>query len=220
MPPFKSLLIRLLIFCASYAALFGVLGIPAIQHGVADLFSGVAKPLMGLLLPKAYLHVERERKEDLEALHLVRVLFGNQQQVAEQMEGARKAGQQKASLSLQEFKIKMDDFLVMPLVFFLSLLVITPVPWQRKVAGALWGSLLIGLFSWVKLLFYTLYNFAQFPTGVYEITGLGYQMAAFVHDYVKMGANILFATLVWALVAFRQSDWQKVLNAISGQPAN
>ena len=212
----KPILKRLLIFVLCYVVLTLFFQIPVVRDASANLFSKGADGFISLFLPKGYLHVEPGQGAELERLSVVRVLFGNQQRVDEQMELARKSGQATTGLDLKEFQIKLEEFFGIALYFFLALLVITPVGWQRKLAGAGWGLLLLLLFAFLKLLCYALYNYTHFPTGVYELTGGASVLVDAVYDYVKMGANILIATLVWVLVAFRFSEWKKTLSSLAG----
>ena len=212
--PVKSILKRLLFFCLGYLALLLFFNIPGVRNAGTDLYSSGADVFLSTLLPQGFIHAERSQKVEAEGLGVVRVLFGNQQKVDKQMAEAKQTGQQTASLDLRDFQVRSEEFFVMPLIFFLSLLLITPVTWRKKLIGAAWGLPLLLFFTWVKLLCYTLYHFTEFPTGVYELSGLSFRLVSFVFDYLKMGANLLAATLVWVLVAFRFSDWRKILGEI------
>ncbi len=213
---FKSLFIKLLVFCLAYALLLGAFSIPAFRNASGNFFSSSSEAFLNVFLPKGYIHLERNKTAEAEKLNVARVMFGSQKRVDEQMAEASKRGDKNVNLDLTEFQIKVEEFLLMPLIFFLSLLAITPVGWRRKLIGAVWGILLLLLFVWLKMLFYTLYYYGQHPSGVYEGKGLLLHFATFVFNYAKMGVNVLAATLVWALVAFRFSDWRKTLGGLAG----
>jgi len=209
--PAKSILKRLLIFIVSYLLLMGLFQVPGLRNTSADLFSKGADRFVSVFLPKGYIHMRKVEEETTESQHLVQVMFGNRERVDEQMEAARKSGQVKTALDLLQFKIKLVEFYLMGLFFFLALLVITPVNWKRKLIGAGWGIILFLLFAFLKLLCYTLYYYTQFPMGVYELSGFPLKFVTAVFEYVKMGVNILLATLIWVFAVFRHSDWRNIL---------
>jgi hypothetical protein len=212
--PLKTILKKLLVFTTVYAVLVALFTWKPVGDLAAGYFSKGAVVFIGSLLPKGYFHIERDRSPEVANLNIIRILCGNKERVSEQIEAARKKGDKNAALELQEFRIKTSEFFWMPLIFFFSLLAITPITWKRKLVIAVWGIVLISLFVWIKLLCYTLYHYVKFPCGVYELQGWGAAFVSFVYDYVKMGANMLVATLIWLATSFRRSDWQIVLGKL------
>lgn len=177
----------------------------------AKALSRVSENSMSLLLPKGYIRVREVESEANRGEYNLDVFFGNKEKALAQMEQAKKSGLSTASLDLHTFQIKMEEFFLLPIIFFLALVLITPARPMRKLSGAALGLLLLLVFFSLKLTCFTLYNFSSFPVGVYEWKGWPLQFVTVVHNYVKMGAGVLLASLVWALVIFRHSDWRAIL---------
>ncbi len=208
----RSIFTRFLLFLAAYLLLFGLFSFQPMKNAVADIYSKGASGFLSLALPSGFVHVERNRDEKPGEENTIRILFGNKKVVKQQMAAAGISGKKDVDVKLQDFKIKFEEFFLFSLLFFLALLAITPLDgWRVKLKAAAAGIFLVFLFSWLKLLGYTLYQFSIFPTGVYQLTGGAATFVAAVYNNLKVGVGFLFATLVWVLVVFRWSDWRRIL---------
>ncbi|MEY3368111.1 MAG: hypothetical protein RI973_1266 [Bacteroidota bacterium] len=207
----KPLLLRFLTFSIAYFLLLLLFRTAPAQELSSRALSGLSGAFLSVALPDGYIQVRQAENEARAGEYNLDVFFGNKERALEQMEQARISGQSTASLDLHTFQIRMEEFFLMPIIFFLALVLMTPARWRRKLGGSAAGLLLLLVFCCLKLVCFTLYNFAAFPSGVYELKGLAVEFVTAVYFYAKMGVGVLAASLIWVAVIFRYSDWRSML---------
>ncbi len=222
MGPLKRLLRHCALFCLVYAVLLFLTHTALVQRTLLPMLVHTARWVPSIGLPAAYLHFEslvsaRASPAVAGDAGLVRVRFGNVEKVREQMEAAKRAGKTTADLELHQFDLKAEEFFLLPLLFFLSLAAVTPVPTGRKIVGIAIGLASLQAFAGLKLLLYLLYNFASFPVGVYALTGFSFDLVAGAYTHLKMGAGMIVASLIWGAVFFRATDWRHTVRAITSR---
>lgn len=203
----KRLVFKLLGFCGAYLVGLLLFQWAPVENTCSRFFAKGGGWVLENLLPKGYFQTNSEARQGGAT---IRVVFGNKQTVAQQVATAQRNRQAEASLTLKEFRVKSREFFLIPLVFFLALVTITPDTWRAKGRLLGWGLPVLLLFFWIKLFFYTLYHFNTQHLGVYEGDSLSAQTAAVFYN-LKVGVNFVFAALVWFWLAFGRSDWKKML---------
>jgi hypothetical protein len=207
----KALLLKFFIFIGVYLALTFLFKVPALQNTLANVYSfGAAKFLDGTLWDGFFQVSPIVDKNEIEQ-GLIKVVYGNEAKVNEQISQARFLGQKKTDLVLREFKVKFEEFFLFMVVFFIALLSVTPISVRQKLKNAVIGLLLIFLFSWFKLRLHTLYHFSEVPLGVYEAKGFSLQLLTAIYNNFNIGAGFLFVTLIWGVLCFSGKNWKEML---------
>jgi hypothetical protein len=207
----KAISIKLLIFIGVYVALTFLFKAPALQNTVANIYSKGASKFLDLTLWDGFFQVSYNEPPNDQEHDLLKVVYGNNEKVQEQISQARLQGQKKTDLVLREFKVKFEEFYLFMPLFLLALLSITPISMRNKIKNAAIGLLLLTLFSWFKLRLHTLYHFAETPLGVYEAKGFSMQFLTAIYNNLNIGMGFLLTTLVWVLLCFKGKDWKEML---------
>ncbi|MEY3052648.1 MAG: hypothetical protein RLY31_2433 [Bacteroidota bacterium] len=220
MRPVSRLIRHFALFCLVYGVLLSLVHTTSVQRRLVPVLVNTVRWVPAICLPAAYLHYEplvsdRAVPSLTGDAGMIRVRFGNQEKVTEQLAAAKRQGMSTASLDLHQFDIKVEEFFLLPWLFFLSLTVVTPVPTRRKLPGILVGLGLLQAFSGLKLFLYLLYNFTLFPVGIYELSGLPFRITEGAFLHLKMGAGMIVASLVWGFLFFRATDWRSILHSIA-----
>jgi hypothetical protein len=212
MPPFKTVFIKLLLFLCAYGLLIGFFKIPAVRSGTIHAYAKSAQWFLKNTLNQGYFVANATGTSTLKpGTEFIQILFGNEATLTAQATAAAASGQKEANLALQEFKIKFDEFFLFSALFFVALVLISPLSWIKKLKLATIGILALWLFSLIKLDAYALHYFAQMRIGVYELTGWSLRFVTTVYLNLKVGIGYILATILWAILLFRQNEWRDVL---------
>jgi hypothetical protein len=219
MLPFKTVLLKLALFIAVYGLLIGFFKIPSVRAGVSSAYAKSAQWFLKKTLTQGYFVTEIASSEGAKSTspEFVSVLFGNKAQLAAQATAAAAAGRKDTNLALQEFRIKFEEFFLFSALFFLALVLLSPIKWLKKLKMAGLGLAFLLFFSWLKLDAYALHHFAQMRMGVYELTGWKLNFVTKVFLNLKVGIGYILATATWAFLLFRQADWRSMMGDWTGK---
>lgn len=206
----KTLFLRFFLFFVAYLLLIGCFTLQPLQQGAMTVYAKGARSFLSLCLPKAFIRVERNTNPRT----ALRVLYNDKEQVMAQIEEGNRRGVRNIQVPLEEFNILFPEFFLYSALFFICLVAITPLDLRSKIFAFATGLFLLILFSWLKLLCYTLYHTTNKPIGIYEMTGWAKQFVTNVYVHLKVGIGFLVAVLVWAAVAVSRANWRQLLAAM------
>lgn len=206
----KVFLRSLLVFFGAYILLYIFTMLPGIKPPIASAYKSMANTFVVPSFSNAYLLFEQNPGMTSDPYGL-RVRLESQARVDEQMQAARQQGLKTIDLKFQTYNIFLFEFFIFPLLFFVALLLATPVAWRRKLQPLLIGTVLILVFMFFKTYFITLYHLQRNQVEAYQMS----EFWEGVIGKVQLGFNnittaLITATLIWALTVFRKGDWKKL----------
>ena len=107
----------------------------------------------------------------------------------------------------------------LPTAFLVSLVLATPVPWQRRAWALLWGLMLMTVFVASCQLVCVLYAFNRPCLSLISVGPRWSQALETLFEAAQGDAVtwLAVAALIWVLVTFRRSDWETISLAASTQ---
>lgn len=193
-----------------YFSLTAITYLPPVKKAITPIGISYTEGIMNVFYKKAYSNIKSSKDVPPNPYHLI-VSFQNDKTVQKAIAEARKNRSPKVNLDTKFFDFHIDIKLLFPFLFLLSLIIITPVPWQRKLKGLAISFLIMYLFITMGLCFVTSYNIASANIGIYEVSDSTLAFYKKLGTIVNPMTDMTFAMLLWILVFFRKDDFKKVL---------
>lgn len=107
-----------------------------------------------------------------------------------------------------------------PTIFFLALIVATPLTWKRKGWALFWGLLGVHFFIGLVLLLQILYMFTG-PTALFTLSPLWRRLLAGTVQIINVAPLtwLIVPTFIWIMVTFRRDDVGAILARTNGTRA-
>lgn len=209
----KSLLKYFGLFLLVYFTLTGITYIPTVKTAIAPVGIAYTKGVMNTFYSKAYTDIQSSREEPINVYHLI-VSFQNQKTVDKAIAEARKQRAPSVKLDTKFFDFFIDIKFLFPFLFIVSLIIITPVPWKRKLLGLAISLALVLVFITIGLCFVTSYNMANADIGIYDLSDSTLALYKKLGTIVNPMTDMTFALLVYLSVFFRKEDFKKAMGSI------
>ena len=196
----------LIIFALSYGALMFLVQLPGVDQGIHTFFRKTSEKFIATVMPKAYISSEPATEGSVTDHQTMLLVFGNKETVQREIAEARRQRQAYVKVSTFSTRFFLFQFYTVPLIFFISLIIATPMPkWRSKLLSLLIGVAALMAFFLTKLYIFTLFTISKGNIGVYE---LGHEWTLRLRDLssvLTLGFSIILAVFLWFLVAFRKS---------------
>jgi len=197
---------------ASFFVLSFVFMIPTIQNTYHSLFAGISQSAASFNKPYLYFTTKKGSETAPEHPDKVRVLFNTNAYLQAIIDINRtKPTGQKVAYDYKGFELSISEYFITPLIFFFSLLLVTPGKIPRKMLNFLIGSLLIIGFAYLTVRFRSNYAIVEagLPGMSFDPREIkGYKLLSYVFSSVTTVTVVL---LTWILLAFRRSDLKNLL---------
>lgn len=196
---------------ASFFVLSFVFMVPAIQNSYYSLFEKVSLFAASSHQPDLYFKTQKGSEEAPGNPDKVTILFNTNDYLRAIIKRSRATGQQGV-YDYKGFVLSISENFTTPLIFFFSLLMVTPGKLPRKLLNLLIGSLLIIAFAYLTVRVRS--NFAIAEAGLPGMSFdprevKGYKILSYAFSSVTTVTVVL---VVWILLAFRKSDLKNILS--------
>lgn len=200
------------IFCLSYILLYWILGTGAILDVHRSTFTNVSGSFIKSTLSKASFTIKEGAKGDPATENEIKILFNNKAELERLIEEAKKQApsQRQLTIESEETSILFVEAVLIPLIFLISLILATPMNWKSKLKALAFGILLMYLFIFFKIWVYMLFIIYKATIGIYEFTSPVSNIISLLGNNLRIGASTIFGTLIWVLVAVRNSRWKEL----------
>ncbi len=185
--------------------------IPAVQHSYYGLFEKIALHAAETSNADIYFKTRKGTEEAPNHPDKVTLLFNTKAYLQTIIDRSKATGQQ----GVYDYKgvvISISEYFITPLIFFFSLLMVTPGKLTRKLLNLLLGGLLIIGFAYLTVRFRVNFGIAEaglpgMSFGPREFKA--YKLLSFALSSVT---TITVVLLLWGLLAFRKSELRKAFN--------
>ncbi len=183
--------------------------IPSVQKAYYPIFEKITLSTLTTSQPDMYFKSRPGGETDPKNHNKITVLHNTKKHLQAIIDRSRATGQQ-GQYDYKGFIITIDEHFITPLIFFFSLLIVTPGNWKRKLINLMIGSVLIMGFAYLTVYFKGFYMVANSGVlGVVDANTLkGYKLISFLFSSIT---TITIVVLVWILLAFRKSDFKNLL---------
>ena len=193
-------------FLLLYGALTAVSLIPQVGAACNAIYRQPTEWLLKGLFPKAYLHL-KARPGDADAIV---VEYASKEKIAQaQMEGRTSGGQVQIPGKITDMKF-YNMFLSFHL-FFVALMLLSPITWKEKLTGIVIGSVLFYLFTVFRISLSLIVLFNQPDVAIYQTGAFWLNTSKSILYFLTLGVKVLVVLLLWVLLAFRKQNWKELL---------
>lgn len=206
-------------FLLIYFLLLGIFSMPSMAGRMAQLYSKVSEPIFQTIFPKAYLRLGGDTASDPNP-NIIRVVYSSQEEVNRQIELAKQSGSKQLNMAGTSYDLYFNLLFTTFFIFLLALIFITPISIKSKLWAIVAGFLIFYLFTVFKISIFLLDLFNQSTLQMYQLGDFGtWVVGKLALVFKSLGFSSFIVILIWGLVAFRKSNWEKVLNFSRGKPA-
>ncbi len=193
-------------FLLLYGALTAVSLIPQVGAACNAMYRQPTEWLLKGLFPKAYLHL-KARPGDADAIV---VEYASKEKIAQaQMEARTNGGQVQIPGKVTDMKF-YNMFLSFHL-FFVALMLLSPITWKEKLTGIVIGSVLFYLFTVFRISLSLIVLFNQPDVAIYQTGAFWLNTSKSILYFLTLGVKVLVVLLLWVLLAFRKQNWKELL---------
>ena len=193
-------------FLLLYGALTAVSLIPQVGAACNAIYRQPTEWLLKGLFPKAYLHL-KARPGDADAIV---VEYASKEKIAQaQMEARTNGGQVQIPGKITDMKF-YNMFLSFHL-FFVALMLLSPITWKEKLTGIVIGSVLFYLFTVFRISLSLIVLFNQPDVAIYQTGAFWLNTSKSILYFLTLGVKVLVVLLLWVLLAFRKQNWKELL---------
>lgn len=193
-------------FLLLYGALTAVSLIPQVGAACNAIYRQPTEWLLKGLFPKAYLHL-KARPGDADAIV---VEYASKEKIAQaQMEARTSGGQVQIPGKITDMKF-YNMFLSFHL-FFVALMLLSPITWKEKLTGIVIGSVLFYLFTVFRISLSLIVLFNQPDVAIYQTGAFWLNTSKSILYFLTLGVKVLVVLLLWVLLAFRKQNWKELL---------
>lgn len=193
-------------FLLLYGALTAVSLIPQVGAACNAMYRQPTEWLLKGLFPKAYLHL-KARPGDADAIV---VEYASKEKIAQaQMEARTNGGQVQIPGKITDMKF-YNMFLSFHL-FFVALMLLSPITWKEKLTGIVIGSVLFYLFTVFRISLSLIVLFNQPDVAIYQTGAFWLNTSKSILYFLTLGVKVLVVLLLWVLLAFRKQNWKELL---------
>lgn len=208
----KGILKTISIFFAAFAFLYLSLVLFSLTPSVASMLNKTyllpTEPLLKGMLSKARM----DFKEDQEDPAILFIQYYSKKEIAEQTEIARQSGQTNLNIKGNNFKVDLNNLFYTFWLFFVALMILSPVPVKSKVIYLISGSLIFYLYTVFKLWISLKVAMSSPGIEIYHLQGLGLKFAQVILPVMTLGMNLLVVLFIWGFLVFNKDNWQRFLD--------
>jgi len=205
-PEIRKLIQFLLLFFVAYGVTVFIMSSGPVKPALHGFYKNTSVGVTELFLSRTEVQSQfgqDGRRKDYDRF-LIRI-GASQEEIQKRINEARRAGLSEISNPVCDIPFKPFEFYTVPLVFILSLLLVTPMSVKQKVIKLAIGLMLMLSYLWLKFLIQVLFsiNFI-YPIGMYEFGSFGKDMLEFLSQAMTMGLSIILGVIIWLALSFRQ----------------
>jgi hypothetical protein len=196
-----------LYFCLLYGVLTAISLIPSIGHVCNKLYQKPTAFILKSVFSKAYLQLSGEKDN----ADVIKVEYASKEKVQAQWRSTRQGINSKpveVTGKLYEFRF-YNTFLSFYL-FFVALMLLSPLPPKEMLIGIIIGSVLYYLFSVFRVGMALLFFFNEPAVDIYHCSDFWVGVLKSINNGLTLGINVLVVIVLWAGLAFRKGNWRKL----------
>lgn len=193
-----------LAFLLLYSVLIGLSLLPQVTGFMNKMYQKPTEPILKSLLSKAYLQL----RSDAASPEVIWVEYASRQQVESQMQQASAEGQKAMSVQGNNTKVEFYNLFLTFFLFFVALMVLSPLDLKSKLWKMLAGAFLYYLYTVFKMWLALLNTFNQPEVGIYHLGAFSSKIIQSVLSFMTLGINLLVVLLLWIVLVFDKSNWE------------
>ncbi len=210
---FKSIIKFFAVFCLTYLLLISLISIPGILKTHASIFKKSSDAFISILLPQAYIEFRNDLEDNIKP-DIIKISYANQNELKHQIGQAKKQGKTELDFKVNNFEVRFQEIWVLPFIFCVTLILVTPIQMKEKLYALIIGVLLVYGVVLLKLLIYTLFYISSDSLGVYELPPLWYKLITHIKTHFSVGVTLSMVLLIWVMTTMRSDNWRIIIGKV------
>lgn len=222
----KSFFRYLLLFILAYGTLLAISSLPIAKLTLSNTFQSSARKVLNLGFSKVYwvIHTEPNTQDP----ERIRILYESQSIVNEQVAIAKQQQLSKADIEFEAYQIFVREFWVLPFLFLLTLILISPGNpsthqgralilrrYYQKFLISIWASLFFCVYTILRILLIMLHQIQVKELAIYQLGSWPSKGLAGVQLFLEsMTAPFIIASLIWVMLCFKGDNWKKIVEGL------
>jgi hypothetical protein len=195
-------------FILLYGVLTAISFIPQVGAAGNAMYRPPTQSILRGLFPKAYLQLGPKAG----SVDDIIVNYAPKEQVEAMWRSANQPGQQKpVEVKGREYVFSYYKTFLSFYLFFVALMVLSPLPRKELLVGLLIGSILYYLFSVFRVTMALAFFFNEPAAEIYHASPFWVNVFKNINNFLTLGINLLVVLIIWIGLAFRRGNWKKLL---------
>lgn len=201
-----------LYFMLLYGTLTGLSMAPAVGSACNALYRKPTAPILQGLFGKAYIDLS----EGKEGPQMIDVGFIGRKELARLRNQRASLGAKPGSFQVRAeiYKVKFYNMFLSFYLFFVALMLLSPVSWREKAFGLGIGTLVFYLFTVFKIALMLLAFFNQAEHAIYATPPWLLRIVHGLIYVLTLGVKVVFVLVLWAVLVFRKGNWKRLLGEV------
>ena len=201
-----------LLFCLLYSALTAISLIPQVGASSNYLYRQPTQAFLKTIFPKAYLSLKTEAGN----ADLIRVEYASKariQQLMRERAANPSLRQQALQIPGKTYDIRFYNMFLSFYLFFLVLMVLSPLPWKERLTGMAIGTILFYLYTLFRTSLILILLFNEPDVAIYQTNKTLILIFQKLQYGLTMGVKMVFIIILWAVLTFRKSNWKELFKS-------
>ena len=194
-----------LIFLLLYGVLTGLSLIPGVAAAANTVYRKTTTSLLSTIFPEAYIKLQADPTD----ADVIDVIYVSKREMRERMNDQPLGGRMK--FSGQSYRVRFYNMFLSFYLFFVALMILSPLSWKERLIGIGIGSVIFYLFTVFKISL-SLYHFFNLPeNNIYHASESYLSFIRWLNNGITLGVKVIFVVILWAALAFRHNNWKELL---------
>jgi hypothetical protein len=194
----------LLYFCLLYGTLTALSLIPQVSHTLNSIYRTPTEAILKKAFPSVYLHLKADEAD----ADIIQVEYISQKRLAEIRQSA---GRNTVKVQGKFYEFYFYNTFLSFYIFFLALMLLSPLPRKELATGLIAGTILYYLFSVFRVIMALAFFFNNPAADIYHASEFWVSVIKGINEFLTLGINMLVVILLWAGLVFRKNNWRRLL---------
>ena len=197
------------LFLLLYGILTAISFIPQVGAAANAMYRSPTQSILRGIFSKAYLQLGPKENSVDDIL----VNYAPKEQVEAMWRSANQPGlnQKPVEVKGREYVFSYYKTFLSFYLFFVALMLLSPLPRKELLIGLLIGSILYYLFSVFRVSMALAFFFNDPAAEIYHASDFWVNVFKGINNFLTLGINLLVTLVLWIGLAFRKGNWKKLL---------
>lgn len=197
-------------FILVYIGLTSISLIPDVGAFFNKLYRQPTEKALQMTFPKAYIKLYQGKDQ----AGVIRFEYTSKEQIRASRQAQRqgqKAGAQQVRGKVHN--VKFYNLFLSFFIFFVALMLSSPLNWKELLIGILTGGFLFYLYTLFKISLTLFVYFNEPELSIYQTRPFLLNLSQQMLYFMTLGTSVLIVLILWAAIVFKKNNWKTFLKA-------
>lgn len=193
-----------LYFCLLYGTLTMISLIPQVGSALNSMYRFPTEAILKKAFPSVHLQLSASQDD----VDNIKVEYISKKRLAQIQQSA---GQATVQVTGRSYAFYFYNTFLSFHLFFVSLMLLSPLPRRELIIGLIIGTLLYYLFSVFRVAMALAFFFNDPEADIFHASDFWVSVLKGINEFLTLGINLLVVLILWVGLAFRRNNWRKLL---------